>query len=95
MQDPKIIVMRLWIIFDSICFLLALYMTLKMIGRFREDRSTTSIAYKKHDATLEDQYPTFSLCLKGRDMYKYDQNAIFKAYGIYPVSYTHLRAHET
>ena len=90
MRDPKILLSRLWVIFDLICFLLALYMTLKMIGRFREDKSTTSVAYKKHAATLEDQYPTFSLCLKGDDLYRFDSNNISKAYGIYSNQYQML-----
>ena len=65
-------------------------MTLKMVKRFIDDKSTTSVAYKRHAATLEDQYPTFSICLKGNDLYKFDSSIIFKAYGIYPNEYQML-----
>ena len=57
MSDPKILLGRLWVIFDAICFCLALYMTIKMIGRFREDRSATVISYRRYGDTLEHKYP--------------------------------------
>lgn len=63
---------------------------MKMIGRFREDISTTSIGYKKYSLTSDDLYPTFSFCLKGDHLYKYNESSIFEAYGIYSNEYEML-----
>ena len=78
---------RLWVIFDAICFLLAVYMTLIIVRRFLEDRSKRSIDYKKYAEIPEDQYPAFSICLKEDGLYRYNDVAIYKAYGIYRAEY--------
>ena len=64
MKDPKILLNRIWIIFDVTCSLLALYMTLRNIGRFHEDTNATVITYKKYGRTVENQYPTLVYVLK-------------------------------
>ena len=83
MKDPKILISRLWVIFDVICFLLALWMTLKNIGRFHDDINATQITYKKYGDTVEDKYPSFSLCFEGDGLYHFNESAIFTAYGIH------------
>ena len=90
MSDPKILLGRLWVIFDAICFCLALYMTIIMITRFREDRSATLISYIKYADTLEHKYPDFSVCVRGDDVYRYNESSIFKAYKINPTEYKML-----
>ena len=66
---------RIRVIFDVTCFLLALYMGVKMIVRYREDANATEVAYKMYSQTHEDIHPTFSLCLElivgGRHSYVY------------------------
>ena len=71
------------VIFDAICFLLALYMTAKMIGRYHEDANAIEIAYKKYSRTREDKYPSFSVCLEGDGLYRFNDTYIFSAYGIH------------
>ena len=78
---------RLWVIFDVVCFLLALYMTVILIGRYQGNKSATSIAYKKYTDTDEDQYPTFSICFYGDGLYQYNGSATYEAYGINPANY--------
>ena len=73
---------RIWNIFYVICFLLALYMTLKNIGRFNEDVNATTITYKKYGQTAENKYPSFSLCFEGAGLYRVNKSAIFTAYGL-------------
>ena len=34
-----------------------------MFGRWRENKNTASITFKKYEQTPEDKYPTFSICL--------------------------------
>ena len=69
-------------IFDVVCFLLASYMTVIIIGRYREDKNATTITYKKFTETVEDQYPTFSICFTGDELYQYNDSAIYEAYGL-------------
>ena len=57
-------------------------MALKIFGRFSENRSTTSITYKKYEETAEDKYPSFSICLKGPRLHSYNDAAIFSSYNI-------------
>ena len=90
MKDPKILIGRLWVIFDATCFLLALYMTIIMVTRFREDRSATVISYRTYGDILGHKYPDFSVCVKGDDVYRYNGSSIFKAYKINPTEYKML-----
>ena len=87
LNEPKILLGRIKVIFDVICFLLALYMTVKMIGRYYEDRNSTSIAYKKYSDSLVNQYPVFSICFKGDRLYRFNETAIFTAYWIHSTDY--------
>ena len=87
MEDPKILLGRICVIFDIMCFLLALYMTLKNIGRFHEDANATAIAYKKYGHTIADKYPSFSICFQGQGFYRFNESAIFAAYGIHLEDY--------
>ena len=90
MKDPKILMDRIWVIFNVICFLLALYMTLKNIGRFLEDANNTTSTYKKYSQSVKDEYPSFSLCFEGDGLYRFNESAIFAAYGIYLSSYEEM-----
>ena len=62
-------------------------MTVILIGRYQDNESATQITYKKYAATDEDQYPTFSICLTGDGLYRYNGSAIYEAYGINPSNY--------
>ena len=63
-------------------------MTLKNVGRFQEDANETAITYKKFGRTVEDKYPSFSVCFEGNGLYTFNASAIFAAYGL------HLRDYE-
>ena len=62
--------------------LLALYMTLKNIWRYFDDANETTITYKKYLHTDDDKYPTYSVCFEGNGLYRFNESAIFNAYGI-------------
>ena len=86
-KQPKILLDRIWVIFNIVCFLMALYMTVILIGRYRENISATSIAYKKYAQTKDDHYPTLSICFKGDGLYRYNASAVYEAYGINSANY--------
>ena len=54
-----------------------------LIGRYLEDRSTTSITYKHYNTKPEDKYPTYSICFTGSSFYWRDEFAIFDANNLY------------
>ena len=47
-KEPKILLTRMWVIYNVLCFLMAVYMTVILIGRYEKDKSATSIAYRKY-----------------------------------------------
>ena len=65
-------------------------MTLKNVGRFYADANATAITYKKYGNTVEDQYPTFSVCYEGNIFYRSNESAVFAAYGIQQISYERM-----
>ena len=90
MKDPKILLSRIWVIFDVICFLLALFMTLKNIARFLDDANATTITYKKFGHTVDDKYPALSACFEGEGIYRFNESAIFTAYNIHLIDYEQM-----
>ena len=66
---------------------MALYMTVILIGRYQDNKSATSISYKQFATTDDDQYPTFSICLNGDGLYRFNGSAIHEAYGTNPANY--------
>jgi len=66
---------------------MALYMTVILVGRYEDNKSATSISYNQFGDTDKDQYPTYSVCLEGDGLYKYNGSAIYEAYGINPSNY--------
>ena len=57
-------------------------MAVTIFGRFQENKSTTSITYKKYEETAEDKYPSFSICMIGPKLHSYNDTAIFDSYKI-------------
>ena len=58
-------------------------MSVILVGRYLEDRSTTSISYKHYNDKPEDKYPTYSICFKGTNFYWRHDFKIFDEYGLY------------
>ena len=81
-KDPKILLSRATVSFQTICFLMAIGMAVIMFGRFGQNKSATSITYKKYEQTSEDQYPTFSICFKGSNFHWYQHLKIFDVFDL-------------
>ena len=86
-KEPKILLTRMWVIYNVLCFFMAVYMTVILIGRYEKDKSATSIAYRKYAERDEDRYPTFTICVNGDGLYRYNESAIYRAYGINSANY--------
>ena len=73
------------------CFLLAIYMSVILIARFTDDRSTTTIAYKKYSKSFEDIYPTFTLCFTGTaEFHWYYELNLFQELGLNSLEYERM-----
>ena len=57
-------------------------MTLTQIIRYCENKDSSSISYKQFNQTPKNQYPTFSLCFEGADIYWPHALKLFDEYGI-------------
>ena len=82
MEQPKLLLSRLKVIFTLICFFAALYMTITQVIRYCENDDSSSISYKQFNQTPLDKYPTFSICFKGHDIYWRRKLKLFETFGI-------------
>ena len=86
-KEPKIALGRLKVIFGLVCFLLALYFSLTQVVRFLANEDTSSISNKQFNLEPHDKYPTFSICLKGRDIYWHKEEFLFNSFGVTSAQY--------
>ena len=89
-KDPKTLVPNLTVAFKALCFVLATYISVILVGRYIEDISKTSITYKHYNEKPEDQYPTYSICFKGTSFYWNNDAAIFNEYELHSDQFERL-----
>ena len=65
-------------------------MAINQISRFIENRDASTIIYKRFNRSPDDRYPTFSLCFQGSDISWYQDELIFKEFGITSAQYGKL-----
>ena len=90
MEQPKLLLGRMKVIFILICFFAALYMTTTQIIRYLENDDSSSIRYKQFNQTPLDKYPTFSVCFKGPEIYWPRAMNIFEKFGISAKQYDRI-----
>ena len=69
-------------VFQTVCLLLAVYLSVFFITRFARNKNSTSIDFKKYSAGNEDKYPTFSICFKGPQFHWYHKREIYATFGL-------------
>ena len=80
--DLKIALHRAKVTFGLTCLLLATYMTLTQVLRYLENGDASSITHKQFNRKNLDQYPTYSICLKGYEIYWAQENMLFEKLGL-------------
>ena len=95
MDDPRRLLARTTNIFQLICFILATYMTIRLVDRFLANRDATSITYKGYSNTLQDKYPTYSLCFQGTPFHWNKDLEIFSAYELTAFDYQRMLVGQT
>ena len=93
--DHRLFYRRTTTIFRVICFLLAAYMAVRLIDRFLENRDATSITYRRYSDTVQDRYPTYSMCFQGTRFHWNNDLGIFSAYELTYSDYERLLIGET
>lgn len=66
------------------------YMTVTQSVGFLENKDSSSIAYKHFNQAPQDQYPTFSICLRGPQIYWKNEHQLFNIHGITSLQYTQM-----
>ena len=80
--NEKTLFHRAQAIFSFGCFTLATYYGITQVIRYIENKDASIISRKTFNDATQNIYPTFSVCLKGKDIYwKYDQD-LFKKIGM-------------
>ena len=51
------------------CFAFAVYLAIPQIIRYLANKDTSRIMHKKFNEIRENNYPTFTICLKGKEKY--------------------------
>ena len=69
------------LVFQSCCFLMAIYWTALFSSNYSENSDDILITIKEFNHDFEDKYPTFSICIKGTEINWFHGHEIFMAYG--------------
>ena len=70
-------------------------MAVRLIDRFLENRDATSITYRRYSDTVQDRYPTYSMCFQGTRFHWNNDLGIFSAYELTYSDYERLLIGET
>ena len=73
---------RARLVFMLACVFMGAYMTVTQSVGFLENRDSSTISYNHFNQDPKDQYPTFSICFEGTAFHWYNEQAIFKRYGL-------------
>ena len=65
-------------------------MTFTQIIRFLENRDSSSITHKTFNQSPQDKYPTFSICIKGKDIYWNHEDVLFQHLGVTSEQYVDM-----
>ena len=71
LDDRKVLLNRVKVLFSLACFFFAIEMTITQIVRYLDNRDTSLVSYKTFNDSPLDRYPTFSICFQGQ-LYRFD-----------------------
>ena len=89
-NNPKLLTERARLIFTLSCISMGAYMTITQSTGFLENRDSSSITYKHFNQDLRDRYPTFSICLKGPEIFWKNEDAVFEHFGMTSSQYMRM-----
>ena len=75
------------VIFTFGCFFLTTYMANTQFIRWYQNEDTSLIEFKRFNLSPNDGYPSISICFTGHEFYWYNDDSIFRAYGVTAATY--------
>lgn len=82
MENPKILLHRTKTMFSLVCFALATYYVITQVVRYIENKDSSAISQKTFNEEPNNKYPTFSICLKGKEIYWKNEHLLFSETGM-------------
>ena len=76
--------------FTFACLFMGAYMTVTQSVGFLENRDSSTISYNHFNQDPSDQYPTFSICLKGKDIFWENEEFVFDNVGVTSAEYVEI-----
>ena len=73
-----------------VCFALAAYYGITQVVRYVDNKSSSTIAHKIFNEEPNNKYPTFSICLKGKEIYWRNEHYLFEQTGMTSSQYVEL-----
>ena len=89
-KDRKVLAQRFTTLFSFGCFVLATYYTITQVVRYLQNNDTSTITHKTFNEIPENRYPSFSICLKGKEIYWKTESILFERYGVTSEQYADM-----
>ena len=90
MKHPEILLHRGRTVFSIGCFTLATYYGITQAVRFIKNKDTSVISQKIFNHAPENKYPTFTICMKGENIYSINEHTLFEKAELTPLQYVDL-----
>lgn len=89
-NEPQTVVERVTFVFILGCIFMGAYMTVTQNVEFLENRDASIISYHPFNQEPSDQYPTFSICVKGKEIYWEKEELLYDSAGITSAEYVEI-----
>ena len=89
-NDPHTVFKRANFLFILGCIFMGAYMTITQSVEYLENRDTSTISYRHFNQEPSDQYPTLSICVKGKEIYWEKEEFLYDSAGITSAEYVEI-----
>ena len=89
-KNPETLIRRSRFVFVLSCIFMGAYMTVTQSVEFLENRDSSIISYHHFNQDPSDQYPTFSICLRGKDIYWETEELLYDKAGVTSAEYVEI-----
>ena len=81
LNNPKLLVGRSRGIFITTCLFLLAYLLITQTMDYLQNKDSSVISYKRFNQDPLDEYPTFSICLRGSELYWNHEHLLYANLG--------------
>ena len=90
LSDQKLLIARVKGIFITICLFLLTYFLITQTMDYLLNKDSSVISYKRFNQDPLDEYPTFSLCLRGSELYWNHEHDLYANLGVTSSQYIQM-----